>query len=333
MRYLTILSTTIILATLLSLQTAVADTSAHWLSVSLDNDLFTGSDDGYTNGLFISSFKLNSEALTSEAKLPWYLRLQGRMANAVTADSWVEVQNLSQVMVTPTDIEAAPPDTNDLPYAGFLFWQGGIAAIHESHTTYISMLIGTVGPAALGEQSQKTIHRATGSMIPQGWDYQLENELLLGLSASRFKQKQLAPIGSIETDVVSGVYGNLGNYRSGLGGAAFLRIGKLLKESHGVFAMFTGREVNPVAQQQGWFGFLGATAYYELNNMIFQGNSSSNNTTSLEWDKHFGGVTAGFAFSKQKWAFSFNISDMGTLGDKYYGRQRYGSISVLHKLF
>ncbi len=316
---------------LFCIQSALADSSEHWISLSLDNDLFTGSDDGYTNGLFVSSFKLNPGPLSSEAAIPWYLRPQARLANALSADSWVEVHNLSQVMVTPRDITALPPETNDLPYAGFLFWQGGIAAIRDARSTYISLLVGAVGPASLAERSQKAIHNVTGSVIPQGWDYQLENELLLGLSASRFKQQPLSPVNGIETDLVSGVYGNLGNYRSGFGGAAFLRIGKFLKESHGVFAMFTSREVNPVAQPQGWFGFLGATAYYELNNMIFQGNSSSN-TTSLDWDKHFGGVTAGFAFSKQNWAFSFNVSDMGTLGDKYYGRQRFGSISVLHKL-
>lgn len=305
---------------------------SHWVSASLDNDLFTGSDDGYTNGVFFSSFKFHNGPRAAESTLPWYLRLQNKLAETETARAWVKVNNFSQMMVTPTDIESVPPNTQDLPYAGFLLWQPGIAAIHDKSTTYMSFLVGTSGPLSFAEQSQKAVHKAIGSTIPQGWDFQLNNELLLGVSAAYFEQKHHWSIKNLEFDTVLGVYGSLGNLRSVIGSSAFIRLGKRLNDSHSVFAMFSGREINPVATEQSWFAYLGAIFYYELNNMIFQGNSSSGNN-SLKWDKQNGGITAGLAYTKNKWGLSFSLSDAGSLGDRYYGRQRFGSVSLMYKLY
>lgn len=310
---------------------AYGEEKSLWVSASLDNDLFTGSDDGYTNGVFFSSFQLHHVPPAANS-LPWYFRLQSKLVEPESANTWVKVHNISQVMITPTDIEISPPDEEDLPYAGFLYWQPGIAAIREKSTTYVSLLIGASGPLSFAEQSQKTIHRAIGSTIPQGWEFQLNNELLLGISGSYFEQKLYRQFENLEFDSVVGAYGNLGNFRSGLGTSAFVRLGKRLSSSHGVFAMYTGREINPVATEQGWFAYFGVFAYYELNNMIFQGNSSSD-TRSLKWDKQVGGATTGLAYTKQRWGFSMSVSDAGTLGDKYYGQQRFGSISLIYKVY
>ena len=53
----------------------------------------------------------------------------------------------------------------------------------------ISVSVGVVGPAALGEEAQKFIHSLSGDPKPRGWTHQLENEpaLLLHYRRSWFR--------------------------------------------------------------------------------------------------------------------------------------------------
>ncbi len=84
---------------------------------------------------------------------------------------------------------------DDRPYAGWLFFNTGIAHLYEDQGNKeringLLLSIGIVGPCSFAEQTQKAVHRAIGSEIPQGWDNQLNNELGINVSYLR-KWRQL----------------------------------------------------------------------------------------------------------------------------------------------
>lgn len=53
----------LIITLLILMNTAQAD-DTRWLTGTLDNDLFVGNDSGYTNGLYLSYFKIHSNPST-----------------------------------------------------------------------------------------------------------------------------------------------------------------------------------------------------------------------------------------------------------------------------
>ena len=82
-------------------------------------------------------------------------------------------------MITPSDTKRAIPDPTDRPYAGIL--SVGLTLHVEQSNSYhgLRLVTGVVGPAALAGDTQQEVHRHIGSDLPQGWDYQLDNEPIL----------------------------------------------------------------------------------------------------------------------------------------------------------
>ncbi len=81
-----------------------------------------------------------------------------------------------QALYTPAAVETETPDPERRPYAGHLF--GALGWRHDGggYDDRTTLTLGVVGPAAVGEASQKLIHRVSGYPEPQGWGSQLANE-------------------------------------------------------------------------------------------------------------------------------------------------------------
>ncbi|HAS40351.1 MAG TPA: hypothetical protein DCS93_07720 [Microscillaceae bacterium] len=139
-----------------------------------DNDLFTQTDQYYTQGIrwqYTSSqlkrFFLNRMLL----KLP----NQSQMGNTRTI-------KLQHAVFTPTNLGVALPLRNDRPYAGYLtlaYAQQQIDTLHQQ-ILMSGIQIGSIGRPAFAEGMQKTIHDVVNSEQPQGWDNQIAPEALLG---------------------------------------------------------------------------------------------------------------------------------------------------------
>ncbi len=276
-----------------------------WLSISFDNDIFVGADGGYTNGLYASWFYL-PDTPQSESELPWYFWLQSQLTNTTKDARQVQIHNISQTMVTPTDIELLPPDPNDSPYAGLLFWQGGLLSVENRITDFSSILIGMLGPASLAEQSQKIVHKVTGSDIPQGWDYQLGNEVVFGINYGRFWRLFNGELGGIEFDTVAGANGYLGNLLTAVESVAYVRAGIKLESSYPMFALASNREINPTAYSGGWFVYAGFGALYSFHDLLFTRGLISE-STAFSSDNFAESLSIGAAMSGQKWGFSINL--------------------------
>lgn len=301
-----------------------------WFSFSFDNDIFVGTDGGYTNGLYVSWYDLPDP----ERKLlhiPWYYRLQMFLTGADDRGEIVFTTNFGQSMITPSDITRPVPDENDIPYAGVLFWQGSVLFGKGEVTDFATLFLGVVGPLSLAEQSQKLVHSVTGSDKPRGWDFQLHNEPLVGIRYGRFWQSIHHDAGQVEFDIVTGAQGGLGNFISSLEADIYFRVGSKLDTSYSLLALSSGREINPTAHSGGWFVYVGANIQSVFNNVLFDGNTFQD-SPSISRESWVNSYTAGIATSSENWGFSFSYTDFGGINADALGRQEFGSVTVVHRL-
>ena len=137
-----------------------------------ENDLIgSGTDQYYTSGVRLSYFDVNAE-------IPEFARdIDDVVPTFSINDTSSIVYSVGQNIFTPQDVKTATPDTKDRPYAGYLYGSIGMVSLTENHSDEIELSLGIVGPASLGEQTQKAIHtHITDSPLPKGWKHQLKNE-------------------------------------------------------------------------------------------------------------------------------------------------------------
>ncbi|WP_396622423.1 lipid A deacylase LpxR family protein [Marinobacter sp. W-8] len=187
-----------------------ASANSGQLNLAWDNDLFTGSDRGYTNGVRLSYLTSTAEASDEgSAQLARTARegLSFLPGIADANNNHAMSVSLRQLMVTPENISSDEPQFNDIPYAGHLSLSSTLWSWNADSITGYGAHIGVVGPESGAEASQKWVHKITGSERPRGWDNQLGTDVVGGLQAAHGRklmqlgqngelQQQLSVVGS-----------------------------------------------------------------------------------------------------------------------------------------
>jgi hypothetical protein len=153
---------------------------------------------------------------------------------------------LGQNIYTPEDYSVTIPDPNDRPYAGWLYgeliFQRHVLAdaMETAHLETFTLSLGIVGPEALGEQAQNTMHRIRDFPLAMGWDAQLKTEPTLLLKYDRRWRVPLANPDRPWVDVVPHVAGHLGNVQISAEAGAMMRVGTYLPEDFGIERIDSG---------------------------------------------------------------------------------------------
>lgn len=155
-------------------------TDVRFINISAENDLFaSGKDQYYTNGFRASYFDAGLD-------LPNWAKKLGELYPGFKLNETTSLSlSFGQNLYTPRDITIAAEQPNDRPWAAWLYGSAGMVSITENHVEELEVTIGMVGPAALGRQTQKFVHKYTDSPEPMGWDHQLDNELGVNFSWGR----------------------------------------------------------------------------------------------------------------------------------------------------
>jgi len=210
-------------------------------TLTLENDLFTGSDNNYTNGVgltWTTSELAGYDAATFQRRWAavWSFLPGVPDDGERTWASWT----LGQEMHTPDDITDPDPPLDDQPYAGVLFVDSALHARHGRWGHTWNLRIGLVGPSSLAGQAQREWHGVIGAEMPRGWRTQLGDEPILNIdytagcvvAAGRLDEDvswRLVPIGGISvgnylTGASLGGYGEIGwNLADAVGGATLQR--------------------------------------------------------------------------------------------------------------
>ena len=197
-------------------------------NVVFENDLFDGTDRGYTNGIRFAW-------ISSEEGLPDWARWSGNHLLPISDEGKKRVSiSVGQSIFAPADLSQSGLIVGDQPYAGWLY--GSIGMVSDTGKTLDNavLTVGVVGPLSYAEQTQKFVHHVVNSPQPQGWDNQLHNEPGINLAYER-KWRGLyeaSPFG-VGVDVMPHIAANLGNVNTSASVGATLRIGYDLPADYG----------------------------------------------------------------------------------------------------
>jgi hypothetical protein len=190
-----------------------------------------------------------------------------------------------QSIFTPTNTATASPQPKDRPYAAWLYT--GVDLLQDTaHSSYhtledAELLVGVVGPAALGGVTQNDFHQFINENNSLGWQNQLHNEpggLLAYDRKWRFDQLLIGNFGVDAIPEAGVTAGNVLTYGD-VGG--MVRIGQNLNADYGpnrIRPSLSGTAWFDPDQMQGplgWYVFFGSQGRLVGRNIFLDGNTAA----------------------------------------------------------
>lgn len=242
-----------------------------FISFGLENDLFANTDRGYTNGF---RFAYTS----SETGTPDWLATAAR-AFPLFPDAAPIRSTLSfgQNLYTPKDISLRDPDPNDRPYAAWLYGGAAVLADSGDRLDRLELQIGVVGPYAIGEQVQNTVHGIIGAEKAHGWKHQLNNEpgVLLSYERTWRSLYAAAPLG-IGFDLSPYLGATVGNVLTQASAGATVRLGYDLPADYGpprIRPSVPGSDFFIPTSGFSWYLFASVEGRAVARNIFLDGNT------------------------------------------------------------
>ena len=233
-------------------------------TVRLENDLFAGTDQNYTNGIVLTLVSHDIPGRPQPKCLPFPIRLHAQLIQYINPQFWADadtsedMQNvvirLGQSRYTPEDLTRKDLIVDDRPYAGLLYM--GQAWNRRQHKPDSSrekldtreITLGVIGPWSMAEDAQNLLHKVRGLDRFQGWGNQLKNEPAFEFAISQ-KYKKFRGNGVIipgfSSDLIRSAELRLGNIETSATLGVQARMGWSLPNDFGSYALKPGAENRP----------------------------------------------------------------------------------------
>lgn len=284
---------------------AVADDdiepSGLWI-VEYENDIFAGEDRYYSSGIRLSRVGL------TRSPPSWLESVAQRFPGFDDAEALPYNLSITHNIFTPADVENPefPPD--DRLYAGWLHLRFSTGTLHARGADRVRVGIGIAGPAAMGKQIQKGIHRVMGADRPVGWDQQLKNEPTLLVGYDRFRR--LFSVGtssgmSLDFNALGGL--TLGNAYTNLSSGAFFRWGSNLDNDYGpprITPAVSGSSYFRPSESRSWYLYLGTEGRAVGRDLFIEGNTFGGRD-GVEARRLVGEVFGGLVFTQGPFRFAY----------------------------
>lgn len=301
------------------------------ITVTWENDLFVGDDSGYTNGLGVTWARVGLAAFNKENLPSWLHAVSKRLyISSMPEKARAVSYTIAQSMQTPEDLENTELIEDEAPYFGMLAWTANLHAYDARVADTLSLTLGVVGPASGAEFSQKLSHRILGSDEPEGWEHQVDNELVFQLQAER-----LWRLGELSFDNGSGFDAigigrvALGTIRSNVVAGLSIRYGRALERSFPAATVLPGRESNPLVfgAPGSWQVFFNVLGSYVANDISADGNTfrDSHSVPLEHWQTM---LVAGVSYSFGRWALLLSAVDASDNYENQPEPTRFGSLGV-----
>jgi len=293
---------------------SVTSSFAGSTTVSIENDVFAGTDRNYTHGTRIMSVG-GTNAL-------WGQFLEDNINYFKGKYNYIGFV-LAQYIYTPKDKSKKEYIPTDRPYAGWLYSGFQFYSVKDNSMDFFELDVGVVGPASLAKQTQNEFHRFTHNKVFQGWDNQIHNELGIDLIYQNKIKEVLGPLECIAH------YGeSLGNVHTYLDAGGLFRLGYNIPDDFGSLMMEpTVRVIRP--EDFSLYVFIDNDFKYVLRNMMLDGNtfqdSPSIDKRPFVFEFNLGVCTAFKDFSVM---YSYTIRTREFYGQEDY--ERFGTISVTY---
>lgn len=308
-----------------------------------ENDLFSDTDQQYTNGVRLSFVSPEIDNFIDDPDLPGWMRDANRLLAPLDPEpvrlgedvSRRLIFTLGQLMYTPEDRERTSIDPTDRPYAGWLYMGFGYHTQTRKQMNSFEVNLGMVGPAALAQESQDFIHDLRGIDNFNGWHNQLRNEPGLQLvyeHKNRWLRQSLGK--GWEHEVLLHAGGSLGNVATYLNTGAEYRIGKHLPHDFGTSALrpggdnsVPGRGDPRFRHHWGIHGFVSVDGRWVLRDIFLDGNTWRS-SHSVDKEPLVGDVAFGIAATWQQWKLSYARIYRTRQFETQQGNHNFGSLAV-----
>jgi len=304
------------------------DQESIW-TIQVENDAVSTlkgtSDQYYTSGLRLG-WTSGQDAVDPIAA--WGRSIWGDGTTRLSID-------LSQSLFTPRDTQLNPPDPRDRPYAGELMLTGGLVHDTAFARDVVSVSLGVVGPAALGEQIQNGFHSIIGDTPNRGWHYQLGDQPAFEFLGQRTWRLPVADLGVMDMDVLPAATAGIGDVRDYVQLGGVMRFGQGLASDFGAPRIepgLNGADAYTAVQPFSWYGFAGVDGQAVGYDVTLDGSTFRNNSPSVPrvWD--VGEMEAGVAVL----AFGLRVSYTQTWQTQEFrgakaGLFSFGSLAVSAK--
>lgn len=276
------------------------------ITVTLENDVFAGTDADYTAGTEIAwSFAAKTSFDDLENLPQWCVSLaQMTPLGKRQYDTVGSNIAIGQKIYTPRDLSRSELIEDDRPYTGWTYLNFALHGRKADRLDSFSISLGVVGPDSFAEDIQRGIHELIDDADPQGWDNQLNNEI--GVVANfqqdrrRWRWQNENDLGSelVETRSLS-----LGNVDTSLSYGYRLRLGKNLpsdflsgriRNSQPGLAPLSEKSYIPNRPRR-FFLEAAATGSYVAHNIFLDGNTFED-SHSVDKRKFTGEASLGLGF-------------------------------------
>ena len=187
------------------------------------NDVYFDSDNQFTNGFTLQKHSTVSADLNELQGVHAFGKgLAHRLLPQDGDLVYRKALNIGQNIATPNDLGNPNIILDDTPYFGMLVAESSWIAFNDTRFTGFATTIGIVGEYAFGEEVQKGVHSIIGSRDPQGWDHQLDNELVINFHFMKKRKLWNKPSfdGAVNLDL------SVGNFFTGVDAGIEMRFGR-----------------------------------------------------------------------------------------------------------
>jgi len=322
------------------------------LSLYLDNDLFAGTDENYTNGIRIAWISGSRDPTQFGAVQRGLRRLTGdvkslkqfKYVSGFQDPANIEYNygtSITQLMFTPQDPDAPKSPPGESPYAG---WLGLGFSLHAKDTHALNsseLSIGTVGSNAHAKEVQDFVHDLKSVDRFKGWDSQIPNEPTLNLFFSQKRRLTFleSEWGEFAVDGFSEWGFGLGNFRTDLYLGALTRFGwslpvdfsdpRLSPTAYSHEPFKTDRRESGLWSLYGLIGVRGSAVAYDIT---LDGPMFRNFDTGATRKPFVGGLSAGFGVRYGDLKFTYvQTYSSRRFKEQIRGRE-FGSIMVSYQI-
>ncbi|MDO8541534.1 MAG: lipid A deacylase LpxR family protein [Opitutaceae bacterium] len=311
--------------------------SAPVFTVYFENDIATGTDEHYTNGLKVSWL---SADLVEWGQSGWrqtfieflpFVNRRGGQKNIGLA--------FGQNIYTPRDITLAVPDPVDRPYAGWSYLELAFVSKTPAVSDTVAIQAGLIGPHSMADDTQRLVHQWSGISRPRGWGYQLHDEIGVNLSYERrwrlYARSLLKMVG---IDLVPHAGASLGNVQMYANAGGTLRLGLNLPSDFGVQLARPGSvggsptdDLDPrVALDRNFSAFVfGACDGRAVARDIFLDGNTFRSSRSVTKEDFVADLSAGAGFIAGRWQLTYTqvwrTREFKSQREKY---NNFGSITL-----
>lgn len=288
----------------------------HELGFRSDNDAYlaTKQDRYYTNGLFIQFKSATKNKRDSTVKKIWSINLGQELYNARSG----QVKTIENV---------------DRPFAGYLYGGGSLQWLKPNENVLkLELQVGTIGPSALGRESQTILHNTVGFYEVSGWQYQVNDEVGVNLKANlqyllfRNERKNL--------DLSLPINASLGNTFTGLETGILFRTGNINPFYHSAATKSqVSTKFEKDLKDKEFYFFLKPTLTYVAYNATIQGGMFVKDKGPVTFDANpfVFAQQIGAAYANNRWTFDFSVIFKSKQLKEAVKSEQYASAQIYYR--